>query len=88
MPEIKPLAYSTAPLKAALAEYDQEAPARQRLWDTVASNADVDAAEAAEAAALAKVCDAFYEVTKDRNSRDSCQQLPLDFMRRLAARYA
>lgn len=84
-PSIKPLAYSTEPLKAALAEYDRGAPERQRLWDSVQDVADVAAAEAADALALRKVCDAFYEVTQDRNSREDCRRLPLDFMRRIAA---
>ena len=86
MPSISPLAYSTQPLIDALAEYDRTAPEREAIWASVGSNAEVFAAEKADADALAKVCDAFYEVTKDRNHREDCHRVPLDFMRRFAAR--
>lgn len=85
--EVKGLAHSTQGLKDALAEYDRTAAERQRLWDSIACNADVTAAEAADRDALAKVQDAFYEVTRDRNSRDNCRRVDIDFMRRIAARY-
>lgn len=83
--QVEPLAFSTAPLVEALAEYDRTAPARKEMWDSVESNQDVHAAEKADIDALVKVQDAFYEVTKDRNSRASCAQVGLDFMRRIAA---
>ena len=81
------LAYSAQPLKDALSEYDRSIPERQRLWDIAESNADVASAEEADLAALNKVRAAFYEVTQDRNSRESCQRVDLEFMRQIAARY-
>jgi hypothetical protein len=79
-----PLKYRTAPLKAALKEYDSSKPARTKAWDDAKTDADVDAADAADTAALNKVREAFYTVTRDRNSRDSCMRVPLDFMRQVA----
>lgn len=84
MREIKPLVYSTEPLKAALVEYNRTAPERQQLWDTVESNGAVEAAERADKAALTRVQDAFYEVTKDRNSREHCRCVDIGFMRKIA----
>lgn len=81
------LAYSAQPLKDALAEYDRTTLERERLWDTAESNAAVAAAEEADLVALNKVRAAFYEVTQDRNSRESCQRVDLGFMRQIAARY-
>lgn len=63
---------SIEPLKTALAEYDRTAVERQHKWDTVESSDDVDAADQADKDALVKVQDAFFEVTRDRNSRDNC----------------
>lgn len=81
------LRYSTAPLKAALAEYDRTKPDRDALFEQIDSNEDVEAWEAEELAALRKVQEAFYEVTRDRNSRETCMCVGLGFMRSLAEKY-
>jgi hypothetical protein len=83
-PKLIPLAYSVAPLVEALNEYDRTAQERQRQWDTVRTEKEVSQAELADGIALQKVQDAFYEVTKDRNSRDNCRRCGLPFMRKVA----
>lgn len=86
-PAPAPLVHSTQALKDALAEYDRTAPARERLWVTIEKNEDVARAEAADLAALTLVRDAFYQATQDRNNRENCSRVDLDFMRQIAARY-
>lgn len=82
---IVPLAYSIQPLIEALAEYDRTAKERNALWENASCNLDVFAAEDADREALTKVQDAFYEVTKDRNSRGDCRRIDIQAMRKLAA---
>lgn len=65
----------------ALAIYDLGLEERQRLWDTAQSEADVDAADAAEKSALTMVQYAFYEDTKHVNSREHCKLADIGFMR-------
>lgn len=83
-PNIVPLKHSVAPLVAAIAEYDRGAAGRAALWQQVETAADVAAAEDAEESALRPVRDAFYEATRDRNSRASCERLDIWFMRKIA----
>lgn len=82
---IKPLAYDTAPLIEAIEEYDRTAPDRQKRWAEVNSNEDVFAAEKADQDALEKVQEALWKVTQDRNSREACSRLDIDFARKIAA---
>ena len=88
MPIIKrqtiPLAYSAQPLIDAIAEYDRTAPERNAMWEGASCTLDVFAAEDADRAALIKVQDAFYDVTKDRNRQEDCRRIDIDAMRRLA----
>ena len=79
-----PLAYSVKPLIDAIAEYDRTAPERNAMWESASCNLDVFSAEDADRAALTKVQEAFYEVTKDRNSQEDCRRIDIDAMRRLA----
>lgn len=81
---IKDLIYDVRPLKDAIAEFDRTAAARQLLWNSVSSNEEVGAAESADKAALRRVQDAFYDVTRDRNSHEHCLRVELEFMRRIA----
>ena len=69
--------------RAALAEYDQAKPHRDKAWDNVETSADVNACVAAEEAALTKVREAFALDTADRNSRDNAMIATLDFIRSL-----
>jgi hypothetical protein len=47
---------------------------------------DLKAAKSgAEAHALQKVQDAFYEDSKDRNSRDNCRQVSIKWLKKLCA---
>lgn len=71
--------------RKALIEFDAGAAERQRLWDSIESNQDVEAAVAADNAAKNKVREAFYEDTKDINSKENCMCVEVDFMRRLAS---
>lgn len=81
----KLLAYDPAPLIEAIEEYDRTAPEREKLWATVNSNEDVFAAEKADQEALEKVQEALWQVTQDRNSRDSCSRIDIDRARKIAA---
>lgn len=83
--KIKPFAFDLAPLVEAINEYDRTAPDREKLWDNVDSNEDVFAAEKADQEALVKVQKAFWEVTQDRNSLESCGRISIDFARKIAA---
>ena len=69
---------------AALIQYDAGIAARQLAWDTVQTNADVDAAVARGELALRAVQDAFHLDTHDINSKDHCRLADLAFMRRMA----
>jgi hypothetical protein len=84
-PSIKPLAYPVEPLIEALAVFDQTAAQRAHQFDSVESDADVEAAQKADKDALSLVQDAFYLVTKDRNSRQSCNEASIEFIRRIAS---
>lgn len=61
--------------RAALAVYETGRAARNEAWDKVKSIADIAKCEAADAAALVLVQDAFYEDTKAYNSRESCRRI-------------
>lgn len=76
---------SVQPLVDALSEYDRTRPEREKLWDDVESNEDVAIAEKADKDALVKVQEAFYQVTKNRNSREHCARVDIDFARQVAA---
>lgn len=80
----KPMIYSVQPLNDALTEYDRTAPERARMWAVAESDEDVDAAEKADEQAIFKVRMALHEVTKDRNSLQSCLRADIQFMRRIA----
>lgn len=82
--ETKPLAYDVAPLVAAIKEYDETASARKKLWDSIGTNEDVAAAEKADQKALEKVQEAFWQVTQDRNSRENCKRIDIEFARKIA----
>ena len=79
------LAFPVAPLVAAIAEFDAGKPARDAAWARIDSPADLAACEAEETLALQKVQAAFWEVTKDRNSKDGCSQVSIEFCRKIAS---
>lgn len=79
------LAFPVAPLVAAIAEFDAGKPARDNAWEQIYSPADLAACEAADKAELQKVQQAFWELTQDRNSRDNCALVSIDFCRKTAA---
>ena len=79
-----PFAYCAVPLIAALTEYDRTAPERAAAWDAIESQADIEAAQATDKVALLPVQDAFYELTKDRNSLADCRCCDIKFMRSVA----
>lgn len=85
MKQIKPLAYDVAPLIEAVKEFDRTKPERDKRWDSVESNEDVFAAEKADMEALERVQEAFWQVTQDRNSRESCKRINIDDARRTIA---
>ena len=74
-------AYSAEPLKAALAEYDRTAPEREKLWESIKNNDDVHRAEQADQQALLMVQEAFYQLTKDRNSLKNCRLVSIKYIR-------
>ena len=72
--------------RKAFIKFDKSAAKRKKLWDSVNSNADVEAAQKADHDALALVQEAFYEDTSDINSHDHCTRVDESFMRRMANR--
>lgn len=67
---------------AALAVYDAGAAERDAAWGRAETNADVEACESADRAALSLVQEAFYEDTKHINRLESCLRIDIDAMRR------
>ena len=87
LPITSALVFGAQPLRDALAEYDRTAPARRALWGEAGSNEGVSVAERAELRALNAVCEAYYQVTRDRHTREECWHTPLMFIRKIAARF-
>ncbi len=71
--------------RAALEVYDAGIPIRDAAWNKVESDADVFAAGKADQDALALVQSAFYEDTKDINSRANCSHIHITDARRMIA---
>jgi len=69
--------------RKALAEYDRTQHVRDWLCDRVSTDQDVKDWQAACNAAIAEVQEAFYQDTKDRNSRDHCKYADITWMRSL-----
>jgi len=82
----KPTAAATAmkALRDAIAAFDAGSAERAQQWDAIENNADLEAAEAADLKALETVREAFWQLTKDRNSRAHCSIVGIEFMRRIA----
>lgn len=76
---------STQPLVQALAIYDAGLAQREHNWRAVETNEDVFACQHADEVALNLVREAFYEVTKDRNSHSSAMCIGIHFARKVAA---
>jgi hypothetical protein len=68
--------------RAALQVYDADKPRLLQLFESIDSNEDVYAWEAAEKEALDKVRVAFHLDTKDVNSLSNCMLADVDFMRK------
>lgn len=69
---------------AALIVVDSTAAQRAQAWETAETNADIDAAEAADANALLPVLKAFHQDTSDINSMANCMRMDLASLRKLA----
>lgn len=78
------LIYPVTELIAALSNYDRVKGEFDTKLREVESSEDIFAIEAEEAAALDQVREAFYQATKDRNSRESCMRIDIDFARKIA----
>lgn len=68
----------------AVAEFDRTAPERQAMLDSAETEADVAAWDAALAKALEPVQEAFYQLTKEYNSREKCCLVNIDDARAFA----
>lgn len=71
----------------ALAWYDSTQPARDAKGESVETDRDVELWMAEERLALNTVRNAFFEDTKDRNSRSGCDVVSLSFIRELVSKY-
>jgi hypothetical protein len=73
----------------ALGEYDRKRPERERLLGAAQTNEEVAQALAVEEAARLLVVEAFYEDTKDRNTRSNLKYLNPDdpWLRNLVVKY-
>lgn len=69
--------------KAALEKYDSTQSDRDFLWENPKSDWDVLHAQNQDQDAIDRVREAFYEDTKDRNSRDNCRVVKLGWLRAL-----
>lgn len=67
----------------ALAEWDAGEPARQMAWNKVETGEDVAACQAADAAALALVQNAFYQDTHHINAMDHCRLVGIEDIRKM-----
>lgn len=67
----------------AIDEYDKTASIREALFEAVRTNDDVIEWVQAEKEAVDKVRRAFYEDTKDRNSKSACMIVDIHTMRQL-----
>jgi hypothetical protein len=70
----------------ALVEFDKGARAREDAFLGSENAAEFYAAEAEERREMQKVRDAFFEDTKEFNSRSVCDIVGLDFCREMVAR--
>lgn len=75
---------STKPLRDALAEYDRTQPQRDLMLDEVDNDKDFANYQRECDAALEKVQQAFWEVTKHVNGRHHCALADITFMRKIA----
>lgn len=71
------------PLVAAVAEYDRTEPSRQAMVEKAMSDADIAEFEAAYAAALIPVQEAYFQVTQGFNSRQHCALVQIEDARSL-----
>ena len=69
--------------RKALEVYDAGTPARDAIWNSVESDADVFAARKADQDALELVQEAFWQDTKAYNSRENCSHLHISDARRM-----
>ena len=90
-PEIQMLKYSTAPLVAAIANYDATQPEREAMFNALGKGVGYDEAQAqfvvwntAVRQSLKNVQMAFFQVTRDRNCLSNCFLADMDFMRKTA----
>jgi protein-disulfide isomerase-like protein with CxxC motif len=68
--------------REALAVYDTSAAERQARWDRVNTTDHVEEAEHQDRLALEAVQEAFYQDTRNVNSREHCALADIAFMRR------
>lgn len=71
-------------LVAALQDYDATAAERQRLWDAILTDDDLEKAQAADRAALRKVQMAFFSEPDQPNCVDNCLLVDIENLRRFA----
>lgn len=72
--------------RKALELYAESRPARAKLWDEALDTQGVRKAEHADSKALTELQNAFYEDTKDVNTRSHCACVPASDIERLVAR--
>ena len=69
--------------RAALKVFDAGKEAREAIWQSIATNRDVERAQQADAAALEQLQAGFFEDTKAFNSRDDCAHVDEAFIRHM-----
>lgn len=80
----QPKGVSTQVLRDAIIEYDRTEAARMKLFEDIVNDKEFAEWEAVERAALEKVQQAFWEVTKRFNGRSACAMVNIEFMRRMS----
>lgn len=74
--------------RRAIAEYDRTRPERNARWADAMTNADVFAAERADAVAVNAVREAFYLDTADRNHFGACIYIAVSHARQVVEAHA
>lgn len=69
----------------ALKEFDDKKPIRDSLWDHASSDDDIVSAIHVENVDVDKVRESFYLDTQDRNSKDRCMLVDINWIRKVVS---
>lgn len=76
--------YSPSKFLKAMKSYEALRPAIDVMWMEAESIEQIEAAERLTNSAIDACRVAYHEMTKDRNSLESCMRIDIDFLRKMA----